>query len=71
MHIFLLTLSLSNEFFRYFAVKGTFGVHEKLANVFEFVAASLHHESAEFSLIAPEGGKFSNEDSEKTLHNLR
>ena len=55
-----------------FAVKGTFGVHEKLANVFEFVAASLHHESAEFSLVfSPEDGKFSNEDSEKTLHNLR
>lgn len=32
---------------------------------------ALHHESAEFSLISPDGVKFSNEDADNTLVELR
>lgn len=52
-------------------LQGTFGAHEKLSNVFDFVVGALHHESAEFSLIAPDGQKFSNEDAEESLVALR
>lgn len=52
-------------------LQGTFGVHEKLSEVFDFVLGSLEYESAEFSLISPDNLKFSIEDSEKTLSTLR
>ncbi|CAH1711567.1 unnamed protein product [Chironomus riparius] len=52
-------------------LQGTFGVHENLSNVFEFVLGSLEYENSEFSLISPDGSKFSNEDSEKSLSVLR
>ena len=39
--------------------------------VFEFVQAALQHESAGFSLIGPDGQKFSNEDADQTLVSLR
>lgn len=52
-------------------LQGTFGVHEKLSEVFDFVLGSLEYESAEFSLISPDNSKFSVEDSEKTLSTLR
>jgi len=51
--------------------QGTFGVHEKLANVFDFVMSALTHETAEFSLISPDGVKFSSDDAEQTLATLR
>lgn len=52
-------------------LQGTFGSHEKLSTVFEFVIGALQHESAEFSLISPDGQKYSNEDSEQQLVALR
>lgn len=54
-----------------FSLQGTFGAHEKLSNVFDFVMGALAHESAEFSLISPDNIKFSNEDADNTLVELR
>jgi UBX domain-containing protein 6 len=51
--------------------QGTFGAHEKLSNVFDFVQSALCHESAEFSLISPDGQKFSNEDASQSLVDLK
>lgn len=51
--------------------QGTFGANETLASVFDFVMGALHHESSLFSLISPDGQKFSNEDSDQTLVALR
>lgn len=51
--------------------QGTFGSLEKLSTIFDFVMESLQHESAAFSLIGPDGQKFSNEDVEETLTSLR
>lgn len=52
-------------------LQGTFGSHEKLSTVFEFVVGALQHESAEFSLISPDGQKYSIEESEEQLVSLR
>lgn len=52
-------------------LQGTFGSHEKLSTVFDFVNGALHHESAEFSLISPDGQKYSIEESEQQLVALR
>ncbi|KAG5675935.1 hypothetical protein PVAND_005792 [Polypedilum vanderplanki] len=52
-------------------LQGTFSVYEKLSNIYEFVASQLQHESAEFSLLSPDGVKFTDEDQGKTLYALR
>lgn len=51
--------------------QGTFGAHEKLSTVFDFVMGALQHESSSFSLVSPDGQKFSNEDVDQTLIALR
>jgi hypothetical protein len=51
--------------------QGTFGALEKLSTVFDFVMGALQHESAVFSLVSPDGQKFSNEDVDQTLVSLR
>ncbi|CRK95504.1 CLUMA_CG008973, isoform A [Clunio marinus] len=52
-------------------LQGTFGAQEKLSTVFDFVMGALQHETAEFSLISPDGQKFSNEDADQTLVALK
>uniref|UniRef100_U5EUD8 Putative ubiquitin regulatory protein n=1 Tax=Corethrella appendiculata TaxID=1370023 RepID=U5EUD8_9DIPT len=52
-------------------LQGTFNVYEKLSQVHQFVLSCLQNESAEFSLISPTGQKFSHEDYEKSLYDLR
>lgn len=51
--------------------QGTFGANERLSTVFDFVQSALQHESAEFSLVSPDGQKFSNEDVDQSLVALR
>lgn len=52
-------------------IQGTFNVYEKISNVFEFVQSCLQDESMEFSLVASSEGKFTDEDMDKTLYELR
>ena len=52
-------------------LQGTFSVYETIATVIGFVAESIKHESAEFSLITPDGQKFTEVELQTTLLNLR
>lgn len=52
-------------------LQGTFNVYEKLAQVYEFVQSCLMHEAAEFALISPTGQRYSDEDHDKSLYDLR
>lgn len=52
-------------------LQGTFSVYEAMSTVINFVAESIKHESAEFSLIAPDGHKFTEVELQTTLLNLR
>lgn len=52
-------------------LQGTFNVYEKLTEIYDFVQSCLKDEVGEFSLIAPAGVRFSRDDMEKTLHDLR
>lgn len=70
--IFLLLRKQIKTFFHSRPSKqGTFGANETLATVFDFVMGALQHESSLFSLISPDGQKFSNEDSDQSLVALR
>jgi UBX domain-containing protein 6 len=51
--------------------QGTFNVHDKMSEIFEFVQSCLMDEHAEFSLIDPCGHKFIGEDMERSLFDLR
>ncbi|XP_061401310.1 UBX domain-containing protein 6 [Musca vetustissima] len=52
-------------------IQGTFDVYEKLIDVYEFVQSCLQNECMDFNLMLPNGGKFSEDDMEKTLFDLR
>lgn len=52
-------------------LQGTFSVYEKLDQVYEFVQSCLKNESIDFKLMSPIGGKFDDNDLNKTLHDLR
>lgn len=52
-------------------LQGTFSVYEKLAQVYEFVRSCLKDESIQFKLLTPLGKKFEEEDSNKTLYDMR
>lgn len=52
-------------------LQGTFSVYEKLGQVYEFVQSCLKNESIDFKLMSPIGGKFDDNDLNKTLHDLR
>lgn len=55
----------------FLSLQGTFGALEKLREIFDFVSGALYHESTAFSLISPDGQKFSNEDVDQSLIALR
>ncbi|KAI8124910.1 UBX domain-containing protein 6 [Lucilia cuprina] len=52
-------------------IQGTFSVYEKICDIFEFVQSCLQDESMEFNLVASSEGKFTEEDMDKTLYDLR
>ncbi|TMW47706.1 hypothetical protein DOY81_007220 [Sarcophaga bullata] len=52
-------------------LQGTFNVYEKISDVFDFVQTCLQDETLEFTLVASSGGKFTEEDMEKSLYDLR
>lgn len=52
-------------------LQGTFNVYEKLSEVYDFVQSCLNDEKLQFNLLAPTGIRFSQEDMEKTLFDLR
>ncbi|CAO1318306.1 unnamed protein product [Diamesa hyperborea] len=52
-------------------LQGTFSVYETMSTVTNFVAESIKNETAEFSLIAPDGHKFTDVELQTTLLNLR
>lgn len=52
-------------------LQGTFSVYEKLSQIYEFVQSCLKNEGIDFKLMSPIGGKFEDEDLDKTLHDLR
>uniref|UniRef100_A0A336M5Y8 CSON009594 protein n=1 Tax=Culicoides sonorensis TaxID=179676 RepID=A0A336M5Y8_CULSO len=52
-------------------LQGTFNVYEKLSDVFEMVKSCLKHDEAEFSLVSPTGHKFSEDEREMSLHDLK
>uniref|UniRef100_A0A1Q3FFG3 Putative ubiquitin regulatory protein n=1 Tax=Culex tarsalis TaxID=7177 RepID=A0A1Q3FFG3_CULTA len=52
-------------------LQGTFNVYEKLSQVYEFVQSCLMHEAAEFTLISPTGQRYSDEEQDKSLYDLR
>jgi len=52
-------------------LQGTFNVYEKLNDVFEFVQSCLNDETVDFNLVDPTGRKFSEEDMDKSLFDLR
>lgn len=52
-------------------LQGTFNVYEKLSEVYDFVQSCLSDEKLEFNLLAPTGIRFSQEDMDKTLFDLR
>ena len=54
-----------------FLFQGTFGVHEKIENVMEFVRENLEDESLNFHLTTPTGHKLTSEDETKSLVDLR
>lgn len=51
--------------------QGTFGVHEKVENVIEFVRENLEDEGLNFYLTTPTGHKLTSEDEQKSLVDLR
>ncbi|XP_036331106.1 UBX domain-containing protein 6 [Rhagoletis pomonella] len=52
-------------------IQGTFNVYEKIRDVYEFVQSCLIDENLEFNLVVTNGIKFTEEDMEKTLYDLR
>lgn len=52
-------------------LQGTFSVYEKLGDVYGFVQSCLKNEVIEFKLVSPIGGRFEDEDLNKSLHDLR
>lgn len=52
-------------------LQGTFSVYEKLEQVYAFVQSCLKNEGAEFKLMSPIGTKWSDDDMNKTLFDLR
>ena len=52
-------------------LQGTFGVHEKVESVIEFVRENLEDESSNFYLTTPTGHKLTSEDEQKSLVDLR
>lgn len=52
-------------------LQGTFSVYEKLSQVYEFVQSCLKNEAMDFKLMSPIGGKFDDDDLNRTLHDLR
>lgn len=52
-------------------LQGTFNVYEKLGQVFEFVQSCLMHEASEFTLIPSTGQRFTEEELDKSLYDLR
>lgn len=52
-------------------MQGTFGVYEKFEKVVEFVKENLHESDVDFTLASSLGQKFTAEDNEKTLFDLR
>lgn len=52
-------------------LQGTFHVHEKLVDIYEFVQSCLQDESSEFNLIPIGGAKLQEEDLQKSLYDLR
>lgn len=52
-------------------LQGTFNVYEKLSDVYEFVQSCLYNEAIEFSLNAPAGIRFTDDDIDKSLFDLR
>ncbi|XP_053967378.1 UBX domain-containing protein 6 [Anastrepha ludens] len=52
-------------------IQGTFNVYEKIRDIFEFVQSCLIDENLEFNLVVTNGVKFTDEDMESTLYDLR
>ncbi|XP_067631681.1 UBX domain-containing protein 6 [Eurosta solidaginis] len=52
-------------------IQGTFNVYEKIRDIFEFVQSCLIDENLEFNLVVTSGIKFTEDDMEKTLYDLR
>lgn len=52
-------------------LQGTFSVYEKLSQVHEFVQSCLKDETVQFKLLSPIGGRFEDDDNDKTLFDLR
>ncbi|XP_055379915.1 UBX domain-containing protein 6 [Condylostylus longicornis] len=52
-------------------LQGTFNVYEKLNDVYEFVQSCINDDIFDFSLIGPTGIKFSEDDMDKSLFDLR
>lgn len=54
-----------------FYLQGTFSVYEKLEQVYAFVQSCLKNENLDFKLLSPIGTKWSDDDLNKTLFDLR
>lgn len=54
-----------------FHFQGTFYVHEKIGDIFEFVQSCLQDESMDFTLTDSSLGKLAEEHMEKSLYDLR
>lgn len=52
-------------------LQGTFNVYEKLEQVYEFVSSCLKDETSQFRLMSPIGIKLEDEDTCKSLFDLR
>lgn len=52
-------------------LQGTFSVYEKLSQVYDFVQSCLKDEETPFKLLTPIGSKFDEDDSNKSLFDLR
>ncbi|XP_018795977.1 PREDICTED: UBX domain-containing protein 6 isoform X2 [Bactrocera latifrons] len=52
-------------------IQGTFNVYEKIRDIYEFVQSCLIDENLDFNLVTANGVKFTDEDMEKTLYDLR
>uniref|UniRef100_A0A0C9RRU2 UBXN6 protein n=2 Tax=Endopterygota TaxID=33392 RepID=A0A0C9RRU2_9HYME len=52
-------------------IQGTFNVYDKIRDIYEFVQSCLIDENLDFNLVTANGVKFTDEDMEKTLYDLR
>ncbi|XP_034236603.1 UBX domain-containing protein 6 [Thrips palmi] len=52
-------------------LQGTFGVHEKISSILEFVRENLEDEELKFSLTTPSGHRLTAEDEQCSLVDLR